>query len=88
MKSETDRKFVLVKAISISKAKPTPRQADKKFSLLTKEMILHEATCTLTRQLEVLLDAILTIRSTSIQNKRNFFYVCNICHKKENKTIG
>jgi hypothetical protein len=49
MKSETDKKSELGKAISISRAKPKSGQADTIFSLLKKEMSLYEATCTLTK---------------------------------------
>jgi hypothetical protein len=51
MKSETDLKSELAKAISISTAKPKSGQADKIFSSLKKEMSLYEATCTLTPNL-------------------------------------
>jgi hypothetical protein len=47
MKPETDLKSELVKAISISKAKPKSGQANEIFSSSKKEMSLYEATCTL-----------------------------------------
>jgi hypothetical protein len=66
MKSEIDLKYE-----SISMAKPKSRQAETIFSSFKKEMSLYEATCTLTPNLKILLDALLTIRPTSTQNKRN-----------------
>jgi hypothetical protein len=60
------------KAISISTGKPKSGQADKIFSSLNKEMSFYEATCTLTPNLKKLLDALLTIRPTSMQNKIQF----------------
>jgi hypothetical protein len=49
MKSETDLKPELAKAVRILTAKPKPGQADKMFSTLKMEMSLYEATCTVTR---------------------------------------
>jgi hypothetical protein len=72
MKSETDLKSELAKAISISRAKPKSGQADTIFSLLKTEMSLYEATCTLTPNLNMLLDILLAIRPQSTQNVRNF----------------
>jgi hypothetical protein len=45
IKSETDLKSELAKAISISTTKPKSGQASSIFSLLKKEMILYEKTC-------------------------------------------
>jgi hypothetical protein len=72
MKSETDLKSELAKAISTSTAKPKSGQADKIFSSLKKEISLYEATCILTPNLKLLLDVLLTIRPTSTQNERKF----------------
>jgi hypothetical protein len=71
LQSETGRKSELAKAISISTAKPKSREADKIFSSLKKEMSLYEITCTLTPNLKMLLDALITIRPTSAQSERN-----------------
>ena len=72
IKSESDLKSELVKAISISISKPSSMQADKIFASLRKEMSLYEATHSLTPNLKMLLDALITIRPTSTQNERNF----------------
>jgi hypothetical protein len=68
MKSETDLKSELAKAMSISSAKPKSGQADRMFSSLKREMSLYEATCTLTPNLKMLLDALVTIRPMPTQN--------------------
>jgi hypothetical protein len=88
-KSETDLKYELAKAISISTAKPKSGQAHKIFSSIKKVMSLYEATWTLTPDLKMLFDALLTIQPTSTQNERNIsIYVWNICHETKIKTIG
>jgi hypothetical protein len=73
MKSKIDLKPELAEAIWISKAKPKPGQADKIFSSLRKQVSLYEATCTLTPNLKLLLDTLLTTRPTSTQNERHFY---------------
>ena len=72
IKSESDLKSELAKAISISISKPSSMQADKIFASLRKEMSLYEATHSLTPNLKMLLDALIKIRPTSTQNERNF----------------
>jgi hypothetical protein len=82
MKSETDLKSELAKAISISMAKPKIRARRKNiFPSLKKEMNVYEARRALTSNLKMLLDSLLTIRPTSAQNERIFFYFWNICHE-------
>ncbi|KAF6321781.1 S1 RNA binding domain 1 [Rhinolophus ferrumequinum] len=72
IKSESDLKCELTKAISISTSKSSPMHADKIFASLRKEMSLYEATHSLTPNLKMLLDALITIRPTSTDNERNF----------------
>jgi hypothetical protein len=84
MKSETDLKSELAKAISISAAKPESGQADKIFSSLKKrEMRLYEATCTVAPNLKMLLGALLTIRPAPTQNEKE--YCLRLGHLSRNK---
>jgi hypothetical protein len=87
MKSETDLESELAKAVSITTAKPKSGQAGKIFSSLKKEMSLYEATCTLTTNLKMLLDALLTIRPTSTQKER-YFSTSGIFVKKQRSRLS
>jgi hypothetical protein len=56
--------------------------------LLKKEIGLYEATCTLTPNLKMLLDALLTIRPTSTQNEKFFCLEYLPRNKDQNYQIG
>jgi hypothetical protein len=56
----------------ISTAKLRSGQADKIFLFLKKKMSSYETTCALAPNLNMLMNAILTIRTVSKQNERKF----------------
>ena len=85
MASECSLKNELEKAIFIYVAKPKTPNLIGNYSSLTKEFNLHEATCKLTLNLNLLLNALLTIRSTSTQNERNFSIAGNFVSKRRSR---
>ena len=85
MASECSLKNELEKAIFIYVAKPKTPNLIGNYSSLTKEFNLHEATCKLTPNLNLLLNALLTIRPTSTQNERNFSIAGNFVSKRRSR---